>query len=309
MNIIRDYKSCPEIAKRSVVALGNFDGVHKGHVAVIQKTREIANLEGCSVSVLTFEPHPLTIIKPDIASFRLTLENQKIDIMKSLSVDNLFIINFTKEFSQLTADEFMNKVLVKGLDVAHIVTGEDFIFGYNRQGNADVLTKAASIHDFGYTRVMPVGSADEVFSSSVVRKNLESGKLDEVKSILGRNFTICGEVQEGDKKGRTIGFPTININIGEYLRPAFGVYAVKVLIKGELPLYGAANIGKRPTIGGEKELLEVHIFDFNENIYGSFVEVELISYIRPEKKFASLDELRLQIEADCEEIKRHCHSR
>jgi riboflavin kinase/FMN adenylyltransferase len=305
MKIVSDYENCPDVAKGSVVALGNFDGVHKGHVAVIEKTKEIALLSGATNSVLTFEPHPLTILKKDIKPFRLTSEAQKISIIEGLGVDNLFLINFTRALSQMKASDFIKEILVNDLQVEHIVTGEDFIFGHNREGNAKLLGAEAEKYGFGYSRVLPVGSSDAAFSSTLIRKCLEAGKLDKAKAMLGRNFVISGKVQKGDQKGRTINFPTINIDMGEYLRPAFGVYAAKLQIEGRSENFGGAvNIGVKPTAGGTKELLEMHIFDFSENIYGHNVSVELIEYIRSEKKFGSLEELSKQIAEDCNIIRK-----
>ncbi len=304
MKIIRDYKDCSQIARFGVVALGNFDGVHNGHVAVIKKTIEIAKAHRRPAGVLTFEPHPLTIIKPDIKPFRLTAESQKASLMQKLGIDNLFIIDFTKEFSQIKAADFIKQILVDGLAVSHVVTGEDFIFGHNREGCSALLADAAKEYNFCYTKVLPVGNDTNAFSSSLIRKSLAEGRPSDVRAMLGRNFVICGVVEDGNKKGREIGFPTINISLGEYLRPAFGVYAAKINIEGrEKPLYGAANLGIRPTINGIKELLEVHIFDFSENIYGLNVQVELIEYIRPEQKFSGLDALKNQITEDCIKIR------
>ncbi len=304
MKIIRDYNNCPTICKGSVIALGNFDGVHKGHLAVIEKAREIAAKEGLKSSVLTFEPHPLNILKADIKPFRLTTEEQKTSIIQSRGIHNLFIINFDKEFSEIKAGEFIEEILVNKLQAAHIVTGEDFIFGHKREGNRKMLSKAAKKHKFGYTRVRPVGDKACVFSSSLIRKSLQEADLLSAAQMLGRNFFIAGTVQEGNKKGRELGFPTINIPLCEYIRPAYGVYAVKIYIENRPGwLYGAANIGVKPTLGGTEELLEVHIFDFSENIYGHNVEVELIEYIRPERKFMNLDELKSQIAEDCVKIR------
>lgn len=305
MKIVDDYKNCPDVSKGSVIALGNFDGVHKGHVAVIEKSKEIALIAGVQNSVLTFEPHPLDILKTNIKPFRLTSQSQKTNIIDALGVDNLFIINFTQALSQMKAYDFIQKVLLGSLGAKHIVTGEDFIFGHKREGNVRLLAKAAEELGFGYSRVMPVGSSEMAFSSTLIRKCLEAGKLDKAKAMLGRNFTVEGVVQEGDKKGRTIGFPTINIDMGKYVRPAFGVYAAKVRIDGYAQEFtGAVNIGIRPTLDGNKDLLEMHIFDFSENIYGHSALVELIEYIRPEKKFKNLDALGKQIVEDCSKIRK-----
>lgn len=305
MKIIRDYKNCPEFAKGSVVAIGNFDGMHKGHVAVIERAKEIAAINNLTVSVLSFEPHPLNVLRPEIKPFRLTLETQKASLTENLGVDFLFIVNFDKEFSQIKANEFIKEILVDKLSAVHVVTGEDFVFGYSREGTPDTIERAAVEYNFSYTKVAPVGSGVSAFSSSAIRASLKEGRLDEVKSMLGRNLVIKGAVIEGNKHGRIIGFPTINIDLGEYMRPAFGVYAVKIYLdESTIPLYGAANIGIRPTINDAKELLEVHIFNFSENIYGHQAAVELIEYIRPEKKFASIDALKLQIAEDCIKIRK-----
>ncbi len=303
MQIINNFKNFPEYAKGSVVAIGNFDGMHKGHVAVIQKAREIAATTGINDAVISFSPHPLKLLKPEIKPFNLTDETQKNALIQDLGVKYLFAINFDIEFSQITAAAFIKDFLVDKLNVKHVVTGEDFIFGYNRAGNSITLEHGAAQYNFGYTRLSPVRDANSIFSSSMIRRNLAEGRLDKVKEILGRNFVINGIVVTGNKQGRNLGFPTINIELGDYIRPAFGVYAAKIYIAGR-SLYGAANIGIRPTINGTKELLEVHIFDFSENIYGQSVQVELIEYIRPEQKFVKLESLQAQIAEDCIQIRK-----
>jgi riboflavin kinase / FMN adenylyltransferase len=304
MKIIKNYKNCPIPAKGSVLAIGNFDGVHKGHLAILEKTKETAKIEGSVPSVLTFEPHPLSILNPNIKPFRLTSEEQKAALMEESGIKNLFTINFDKEFSQIKAEDFIKEILVDELAVKHVITGEDFIFGHNREGNPSILAKAALKYGFSYTNLKPVGNDNIIYSSSAIRRSLIEGKLSEVKSILGRNFVICGTVIEGNKQGRTIDFPTINIALRDYIRPAFGVYAVKIYLEGRAEaLLGAANIGISPTINGSNELLEAHIFDFSENIYRHKVSVELIEYIRPEQKFSNLEELKSQISKDCDKAR------
>jgi riboflavin kinase/FMN adenylyltransferase len=305
MQIITQYQDIPREAKGCAIAIGNFDGVHKGHVAVIKKAQEIAASKGGKAGVLTFEPHPLTLLRPEIKPFRITTDSQKALLIKQLGIDFLFAINFDKEFSEITANDFIHEILVHALGAKHIVTGEDFIFGHNRQGNTDLLSDKAAQYNFGYTKMAHVGSPSGAFSSSAIRRNLSHGNLHEVYPILGRNFVISGMVKEGNRQGRLIGFPTINLELAGYMNPAFGVYAVKIYIEGREKVFsGAANIGIRPTINGTKELLEVHIFDLSENLYGKNVAVELIDYIRPEIKFSGLEELKMQILEDCIKIRK-----
>lgn len=300
MKIIRDYKNCPKYAAGSVVALGNFDGVHKGHIAVINKAKEIADAGGTASSVLTFEPHPINVLHPGAKPFRITDEKQKAEVIAELGIDNLFIIEFTKDFSNITATNFFKEILLNGINASHIVTGTDFVFGAGREGNTETMAALASEFNIGYSKLSPIGNSDSIFSSSLVRKNLQHANLANVRQILGRNFAIEGVVTEGKRLGNTIGFPTINIDLGDYIRPVFGVYVVKIKIEGhDKEYYGAANIGIKPTLGGSNEILEVHIFNFSEEIYNFNVYVELLEYIRGEKKFASIEELKQQITQDC----------
>lgn len=301
MLLVNNYKNCPDEARGAVIALGNFDGIHRGHQAVLGKACRIASDLGAPSAVMTFEPHPVNLFKSDIQPFRLTDENTKAQLIEKTGIDIMFRINFDKEFASITADDFIKNILVDCCRVRHVVIGYDFIFGNKRSGNAQLLEEKARIYGFGFSKVESAGEKEEVFSSTKVRQYLSEGKLKEASNILGRNHFFCGKVISGDKRGRTIGFPTANIDLGNLLRPKNGVYAVIVKIEGSDKIYKAvANIGKKPTFNSKDDVgLEVHIFDFNSNIYDKTIEVQLVEYIREEKRFNGIEELKGQIEKDC----------
>lgn len=302
MQIVRDYKNVPDDARNGVVVLGNFDGVHRGHQAVIGHGIELARSAGIPALVVTFEPHPRTFFRPHDAAFRLTPFHNKAHHIEALSVDALVVLNFDKALSQLEAAEFIQEVLVEGLAAKHIVIGQDFRFGRKRGGDTALLEAAAEAGGYEVTTVAPVASADaEIYSSTHIREHVEAGKPGHAAAMLGRPFEIEGEVIPGDQRGRTLGFPTANIVLGEYIRPARGVYAVRAGIEGETEtswVDGVANFGNRPTIGGDSLLLEVHLLDFEGDLYGKNLRVALIEYLRPEKKFDGLDALKAQIDED-----------
>lgn len=302
MEIITDYTHCPPAAQACVVALGNFDGVHLGHQKVIGRTRDIARKDNVPSAVMTFEPHPISVLRPDVPPFRLGTPQAKAALIAKLGIDYLFSMAFDKSFAQLSAESFINDILVTHLKVSHVVIGHDFIFGHKRSGNAQLLEEMAGKNGFGFTQVQSVGKDDVIYSSTGIRQHLASGRPEEAALMLGRIYRISGIVQKGDQRGRKLGFPTANIALGDLQRPAYGVYAVHVTI-GESPLMykGVANIGVRPTFDGEKELLEVYIFDFNEEIYEQQLHVELVRFIRPEKTFDGIEALKAAIDSDCKQ--------
>lgn len=304
MQIINDYNKRPDAANRSVIALGNFDGVHKGHAKLINTTVNIARENNIPSAVMTFEPHPINVFKPEIKNYRLTDKKQKASLLEGLGIDYLYAVNFNKEFAAITAEDFIEKILLEKLQASHIVTGYDFIFGHNKGGNADMLERYSKTHGFGYTKVAAVGD-EQRFSSTRVRSALKNGDLKEVSSILGKNYKLSGVVVKGENRGKSMGFPTINVDMGEYLRPKRGVYAVRVIIGGENEiLRGVANLGVKPTFNGSEEVLEVHIFDFDRDVYGKTAEIEFLSYIREERKFQDASELVVQIKQDCIDAKK-----
>jgi riboflavin kinase/FMN adenylyltransferase len=289
----------------SVLALGNFDGLHKGHAALIGKVREQARALGAPVAVLTFEPHPRNVFVQDCEPFRLTPLRVKEREMARLDVDLLFIQHFDAAFAGKSAESFVEDVLLGAVGMSHIVVGHDCTFGNRRRGTSEMLRSAGAQHGFAVTVVEPVRGADAaVYSSTHIRELLRAGKPRDAAAQLGRYWEIDGRVMVGDRRGRTIGFPTVNIGLGEYLRPAFGVYAVRVSGDGAddpfagRAIDGVANIGLRPTVGTPEPRLEAHLFDIDADLYGRHLRVSLVDFIRPERKFAGFDELKTQIAAD-----------
>jgi len=302
MRIFRHHTELPAEARGGVIALGNFDGVHLGHQAVIGEALRIARDAGAPCGVMTFEPHPRLVFNPTLPPFRLTPFRTKARYIEALGVDYLFMQHFDLAFAKHTAEEFVDKVLVAGLAVGHVVVGYDYVFGHGRMGNYAVLRQLAGCRGFSASCVAPVCAPDsEVYSSTRVRDFLTAGRPADAARLLGRCWEIEGRVEAGDRRGRTIGFPTINLRLGEYLHPATGVYAVRAGVdRGGATVWhdGVANFGNRPTFGGGDVLLEAHLFDFQGDLYGQHLRVALVEYLRPERKFAGLDALKAQIAED-----------
>ena len=287
--------------------MGNFDGLHRGHAALIGQARDLARVEGRPGGVLTFEPHPKTVFFPAAEPFRLTPFRVKEREIARLGIDLLFVQHFDLAFAAKSAEDFVAEVIVDAIGASHVVVGWDATFGNRRRGNPELLRAAGRKHGFGVTVVEPVRGPDAtVYSSTHIRELLKAGRAPETAALLGRFWEIDGRVMTGDRRGRTIGFPTANLSLDEYLRPAFGVYAVRVSGDGpDDPLSGrttdgVANIGLRPTVGGLVPRLEVHLFDTDLDLYGRHLRVGLVDFIRPEQKFAGLDALKAQIAADAE---------
>jgi len=296
MQIFRHYEQVPESARGATVAIGNFDGVHKGHQALLQHARAL----GEKLGVLVFEPHPQEFFRPDTPRFRLTPFRAKARLLEQHGVDLLFALHFDAAFASLSADEFIEKVLVQGLGVRHVIVGEDFCFGKGRKGNLALLQARSKELGFGVTTFSLIGEGDlSKISSTNIREALRDGNPEAATALLGHPWTVEGRVETGDRRGRTIGFPTANVSLEGYLEPALGVYAVRVEVDGR-KYGGVANFGRRPTFDKKDVLLEVHIFDFEGDIYGQPIVVSFISFLRPEMKFAGLDALKAQIAKDCE---------
>jgi riboflavin kinase / FMN adenylyltransferase len=303
MRIFDDWRHLPADARGATIALGNFDGVHLGHAAVLRAAH--AARPDAPLAVLTFEPHPREIFRPDDPPFRLTLSAERADALAALGCELLYELPFNHVFSLMTADTFMSEVLHQGLGARHLTTGVDFAFGHRRGGDAMFMANQAEALGMGVTQVPPVTDAGGPLSSTRIRRALQDGYPARATAELGRPWAIRGEVAHGDKRGRTIGFPTANVALGRHLEPARGVYAVSVRLADGNTYNGVANIGRRPTVNaGPESRLEVNIFDFAGDIYGTEITVALIAYIRPEIKFSGLDALKAQIAADAAEARR-----
>lgn len=313
MRILRHYQNVPPEFRGSVVAIGNFDGIHRGHQAVITKARRLAREFGAPLSLMTFEPHPRRFFKPDLAPFRLTPFRVKVRLIEALGVECLFVVPFTRAFSQISAEEFIEEVLggdgSSGLGVRHVVVGDNFRFGHRAKGDVELLERLGHANGFGVTAVSPVtGPQEEVYSSTLVRDYLTAGNPTRAALLLGRYWEIEGRVAHGHKRGRGLGYPTANIALGEVLQPAYGVYAVRVAFDrwiggddGRTAWYPAvANIGISPMFENPTPTLEAFIFDFDRDIYGEHMRVALVDYLRPERKFADLEGLKAQMAEDCE---------
>ncbi|RLA24050.1 MAG: bifunctional riboflavin kinase/FAD synthetase [Gammaproteobacteria bacterium] len=301
MRIIRGLHNLADQFDGCVATIGNFDGVHSGHRMVVDKLARKGDSLGLPIVVIIFEPQPMEFFSPDKAPARLTRFREKIRYLSGLSVDAVLVLEFNQRFAALQADDFIKKVLVEGLKIKHLIVGDDFRFGEQRQGNFSLLKKYGRASGFG------VGSMDsflinnERVSSTLIRNALSEGELRKASDYLGRDYSICGRVVQGKKIGRSIDFPTANIKVNRKKSPVQGVFAVRMTGLGERVIDGVANVGIKPTLEGERTiLLEVHLFDFDEDIYGCHVEVHFVKKIRDEQKFDSLEALKEQIKKDSE---------
>lgn len=299
----------PAHLRGGVVALGNFDGFHAGHQAVAGRAIDWAKREGRPAIIATFDPHPVRYFKPDTPPFRLTSLDQRQRLFGQAGADAMLVFRFDAELASTSAEDFIAELLVGRFGAAGVVTGEDFTFGHRRGGNVAVLAERGAAHGLRAEAVGPIGDGGEVVSSSRIRAALTAGDPQEAARLMTRPFAIEGVVQHGDKNGRKLGFPTANIAMGHYLRPAFGVYAVTGRLADGRVLDGAANLGVRPQFDPPKELLEPHFFDFDGDLYGQTIEVAFHHYLRPEGKFDSLDALMTQMRGDCERARELLASR
>jgi len=302
MRIFRHYEELPDEFRGAAIAVGNFDGVHLGHREVIGEAGRIARTAGIPWAVLTLEPHPRSVFKTDAPPFRLTPFRLKARLIEEIGPQVLIVIHFDLAFSRISARDFVRQVLVESSAAQHVVCGHDFAFGHGREGNSELLLQMGGDYGFGFTCVREIRDADgKPYSSTRIREYLTSGNPAVAAQVLGRPFEIEGKIVQGDQRGRTIGFPTANLDLGEYIEPARGVYAVKAgVVEGSRTIWydGVANLGLRPTFGGTRTILEVHLFEFDGDLYGKPLRVAFIDYLRAEKKFDGLDSLRAQIADD-----------
>lgn len=313
MQIIRHYDAVPRDFCGSVVVLGNFDGVHRGHQAVIGQASHAAKEAGVSLVLITFEPHPRRYFRPLDPPFRLTPFRSKTHYLEALGVDLLVLLNFDEALSQKPAEAFAQEVLFEAFQASQVVVGYDFVFGHQRKGNVALLAALADAQGIALTVIEPVATADGgIYSSTRIREYLTTGNPGHAAALLGRPFEIEGRVVRGDQRGAKLGFATANIGLEDYIQPAFGVYAVRVgEVHGNEVVWrsGVANLGIRPTVDGSTPLLETHLFEFSGDLYGKHLRVGLIEYIRPEIKFDDLESLRAQIAEDSETARRLLRTR
>lgn len=295
--IFHDWHDLPQAARGASVALGNFDGVHLGHAQVIAAAH--AARPDAPLAVLTFEPHPREVFRPDDPPFRLTPSAMRARLLAAHGVRLLYEIRFDRAFSDLSAEAFIDEVLAAGLGARHLACGPDFAFGHRRGGDVALLAARAEALSIGLSIVPPLADAEGRISSSRIRRLLRDGYPERASALLGRPFAIAGVVAHGDERGRLLGFPTANLPLGRALEPARGVYAVTVTLADGRRFGGVANLGRRPTLGGDPETrLEAHLFEFEGNLYDETIEVGLIAYLREERKFPDLAALQAQISAD-----------
>ncbi|BEV02560.1 bifunctional riboflavin kinase/FAD synthetase [Novosphingobium olei] len=294
----------PDSLRGAIIALGNFDGFHLGHQAVVGEAVAWARSEGRPAIVATFDPHPVRHFKPDAPPFRLTTLDQREDLFTAAGAAAMLVFAFDGELAGTSAQDFVCKLLAERFGAAGVVTGEDFTFGKGRGGNVRVLAEIGATCGVRTRAVGPVLEGGEVVSSSRIREALQHGDCATAARLLTRPFTVRGIVQHGDKVGRQLNFPTANLDMSNYLRPAYGIYAVTGRLPDGRELRGAANMGIRPTFDPPKELLEPHFFDFSGDLYGQQIEVAFHHFLRGEAKYDSLDALIEQIGKDCDEARR-----
>lgn len=302
MHLFRHYEGLPAEATGAAVAIGNFDGVHRGHRSVIERAGALARAQGIPLGILTFEPHPRQVFQPLLPPFRLSSLRTKAHLLEGLGVDCLYALHFDQGFAQIAADSFARDVLGRGLRARHVIVGEDFVFGHRRQGNVALLRGLGAEVGFQVTCLPPVtDDSGAVIASRRIREMLAAGEPGEARALLGRFWELEGRVEHGDQIGRKLGFPTANVALGEHQRPKPGIYAVRAGIdEGAATRWidGVASLGWRPTFGGQDLRFEVHLFDFTGDLYGRHLRVQLIAYLRAELKFDGVEPLIVQMHQD-----------
>ncbi len=298
MELVRGLHNLRPQHHGCAATIGSFDGVHLGHKAVLEKLSDEGRARNLPVTLITFEPQPREYFSPGSTPPRLTRFREKLEALQSCSVDRVVCLRFSDALAALTADQFIQQLLIDGLGVKYLVVGDDFRFGKNRKGDKALLQQSAGLHGFQLGTLEDFEMGGQRVSSTRVREALESGDLGTARTLLGRSYSMCGRVAHGDKRGRTIGFPTANIFLHRASVPVSGVFAVEMLGIDDAPIPGVANVGTRPTVDGSRALLEVHLFDFARDIYGHHVQVRFVKKLREERKFDSFEHLKQQIQLD-----------
>jgi len=296
------YKNSNKKLTRTVVAIGNFDGLHLGHQKVLRQARNRAKKYKLKFGAVTFEPVPVMFFNKDIKNHRINNLKQKILALKKLKLDFLRIIKFNKKFSKLSPEQFIERIIYKNLNSKFVFVSKNFRFGKNREGGIRTLIKHEKYFSYKTIITKPLKKNNQILSSSIIRSKISSGKIDKASNFLGRKWCVSGKVIKGKKRGRKIGFPTCNIKLKDYVLPKLGVYSVTVKTN-KFNRKGVANIGYRPTFNGKSLLLEVNIFGIKENLYKKVIEVNFIKFIRGERKFRNINELKKQIKKDIKKAK------
>lgn len=306
IRVIRGWKNLPEGDRGAALAMGSFDGVHRGHQQVIALAAEAARSLGAPLGVITFDPHPRVYFRPDEPAFRLMKTDQQARALEKLNVDLLYVLPLDPELADMSDRAFATEVLHLGLGARHVAVGFDNSFGKGRTGTPQTMRRYGAELGFGVSVAEPVGDGSgDKFSSTQVRDALREGRPEVAAEILGRPFAIEGPVQRGRQLGRKLGFPTANVDLQDYVAPRFGVYATRTRLSDGREFAGVANIGVNPTVRGvTRPLLEVWLFDFDEDIYDRVIETDLIAFLRPEEKFDSLEIMTEQVMRDAENARR-----
>jgi len=304
MTLLSSSVPLPQDLRGAVIALGNFDGFHRGHQAVVGRAVARARAEGRPAIVATFDPHPALYFRRDMPHFRLTTLEQRARLFAGAGADATLVLQFDASLAALSPEAFVAQQLVGRFGAAAVVTGEDFTFGRARAGTAPMLASLGAAHGMAAETVAPVADSEGVISSSRIRTAVIEGDCRTATRLLTRPFAIEGVVVHGDKRGRELGYPTANMELGDYLRPRYGIYAVRARLEDGRMVNGVANLGVRPSFDPPRELLEPYFFDFDGDLYGSMIEVGLIDFLRSEARFDNLDALKAQMAADCEDARR-----
>ena len=304
LRLIEDWRAMAAADRCASVAVGAFDGVHRGHQAVIAGAAKAARTLGVPLGVLTFHPHPRRWFAPAMPPFRLMTRDQQARVLDGMGVDLLYRLPFDAEMVSMSDEDFVRRVLVEALGVRHVSVGPDFTYGKGRTGTVEALAGYGERFGFGVTVAPLLLDEGEKCASTTIRGALQRGQPDRAAKLLGRDFALEGIVVHGDHLGRTIGFPTANVALEEYARPAEGIYASRSRLQDGREIPGVAYVGRRPTVNGVDERLEVHLFDFDEEIYGERLETDLVAFIRGDQKFDGLDALKAQIARDCAAARR-----
>ena len=301
--VVRDGEAMPEALRGAVLAIGNFDGVHRGHQALIGEARRIAAGQGRPAGVLTFEPHPRQVFAPDTPLFRLTPEAEKLRLLARLDLEGAVVSRFDAALAGLSAEDFVDRLLGERLGAAGVVVGHDFHFGRGRAGSPERLRALAAARGMGCTVIPAVTDGDEPVSSSAIRRALAEGDVARANALLGYRWFVEGEVAHGAKRGRTLGYPTANLSLPATCGLRHGIYAVRMRLADGRILPGVASFGRRPTFDDGAPLLETHLFGFSGDLYGQTVRVELAAWIRGEERFASAQALVARMDRDSEEAR------